>query len=307
MPRIDSPPSDIVPKLRGIHLFHYDAAPCAQRVRFVLAEKGLIRGPDVRFDDVRPKACFAKSGTWGSRIVSLLKKDHFSEAYSNIQPNLVIPALVHDGVLYIESMDIIEYLDTALGGDRLVPGPEEGRYGDVQYLTELGKGLHQSIRYVSYRWSAGRLGKLGHHQQTNIQTLLSGKADGENLVEFYRNFSGDKIPFEVYRDHLRALARGFSELEQRLNDGRPFLTGEGLTMADAIWVMKVVRLEEMGYPTDELFPAVNEWHSRLSARPSYKEVMAHTRTIHGIFKTKAWFEQRLDVGLPKTVRELAHD
>ena len=51
MTRVENPKSPIVAKLEGVHLFHYDGAPCAQRVRFALHEKGLVRGREGRFDD----------------------------------------------------------------------------------------------------------------------------------------------------------------------------------------------------------------------------------------------------------------
>lgn len=305
MPRVENHTSEIVPKLTGLHLFHYDVAPCAQRVRFVLAEKGVQRGPDIRFDDVTGANCSAPAGTWASRIVSLIKKDHFTDTYARIQPNLVIPALVHDGELYIESMDIIEYLDGILGGDRMVPDTQDPRSDDVRHLTELGKKLHQSIRYVSYRWGAGRMGKITDDQQDKLERLLENGADGENLAEFYRTFSNDLIPQDVFDEHLCALSRGFQELETRLQDGRAFLTGNTVTMADAIWSMKVIRLEEMGYPTGDLFPAVAEWFDRIAARPSHAVIKSHYRTMRGVFKTRAWIEQKLDTGLPRAARELA--
>jgi glutathione S-transferase len=56
-----------------------------------------------------------------------------------------IVSLVHDGVLYIESIDIIEYLDDAFGGDPLMPRDPE-RAADAHLLVERGKQLHVSIR-----------------------------------------------------------------------------------------------------------------------------------------------------------------
>ena len=108
MALVEQPESPIVSKLKGVHLFHYDGAPCAQRVRFALHEKGLVRGREVRFDADDAASCAAQPGAWVSRQVSLVKKEHLTEAYSKIQPNLVVPALVHDGRLHIESMEIIE-------------------------------------------------------------------------------------------------------------------------------------------------------------------------------------------------------
>lgn len=51
MARVENPKSPLVGKLKGVHLFHFDGAPCAQRVRFALREKGLRRGREIRFDD----------------------------------------------------------------------------------------------------------------------------------------------------------------------------------------------------------------------------------------------------------------
>ncbi len=44
MPKVEQPASPIPGALNGLHLFHFDGAPCAQRVRFALGEKGLARG-----------------------------------------------------------------------------------------------------------------------------------------------------------------------------------------------------------------------------------------------------------------------
>ena len=121
MALVEQPASPLVGRLRGVHLFHFGGAPCAQRVRFALHEKGLARGREVRFDDEADAACAGEDGAWVSRTVSLIKKDHLTPAYAAIQPNLVVPALVHDGRLHLESMEIIEYLDEAFGGTPLVP------------------------------------------------------------------------------------------------------------------------------------------------------------------------------------------
>ena len=51
---VHDPKSDLPRKLSGLHLFHYGGAPCAQRVRLVLAEKGVRRGPDVPWQSDAP-------------------------------------------------------------------------------------------------------------------------------------------------------------------------------------------------------------------------------------------------------------
>ena len=46
--------------------------------------------------------------------MSLPRQENLSEAYAAIHPHLVVPALVHDGVLHIESVDIMDYVDREL-------------------------------------------------------------------------------------------------------------------------------------------------------------------------------------------------
>ncbi|MCV6624434.1 MAG: glutathione S-transferase family protein, partial [Cellvibrionaceae bacterium] len=227
--------------------------------------------------------------------VSLIKKEQFTEAYSAIQPNLVIPALVHNGELYTESIDIIEYLDSVLAGERLVPSADDPRYEDFHYLTELGKKLHWSIRHVTYRW--GGVGRLNAKEQDKVESLLKRGQDEENLAEFYRDFNQGKISQETYDEHLRAIGQGFDELTKRLKDGRLFLTGDSLTIADAIWAMKVIRLEEMAYPTRELHLEVSEWFARIAARPSYETLVGNYRVLRLVFKVKSWLEKKLGTGL----------
>lgn len=306
MPRIDKPISPLVGRLEGLHLFHFDGAPCAQRVRFAMAEKGLKRGREVQFGSDDPAACAGEEGAWVSRIVSLVKKDHFSETYAQIQPNLVVPALVHDGVLHTESMDIVAYIDETFGGDPLVPRNDPELLKHVVDLTELGQRLHRSIRFVSFYWGLGRLGKLSSKEEAQLRQLLNGQKDEENLVQFYEHYDKGAIPEAVYLEHLDKLTDAFRHLESLLADDRNFLTGDSLTMADVIWAMKVLRLEETGYPFVKIFPNLYRWFQRMASRPAFiGGVMSNHRTLSKVFKTKAKFEAMIGIGLQKVVMKRA--
>ena len=113
MALINSPKSNLIEKLEGVHLFGFDGAPCSQRVSFALAEKGLRRARRVPWQSANPRHLRSERGTYVFRNVSLVTHDNLTEAYADIQPNMVVPALVHDGQLHIESMEIIDYLDQA--------------------------------------------------------------------------------------------------------------------------------------------------------------------------------------------------
>lgn len=300
--KIENPESPIVGKLEGVHLFHYDGAPCAQRVRFALHEKGLIRGREVKFDAQDPKACAGEDGAWVSRQVSLVKKEHMTETYAKIQPNLVVPALVHDGELHVESMDIVAYLDDAFGGTPLVPKHDPELMAKAQALTELGKALHRSIRFVTFRWGLRGLARLSNKEEKQLKDLLKNAEDGEQLISFYEGYDNESIPDSVYVEHLEKLNAAFKDHEQQLQDGRLFLTGNDLTMADIIWAMKTLRLTECDYPFDELFPAYSAWFQRIAERPSFQEgVMGKHKFMSSAFRVKANIEQLFGIGLKKEV------
>jgi glutathione S-transferase len=302
MARIDQPISQIVGKLQGLHLFHFDGAPCAQRVRFPLHEKGLVRGREIKFDADDTESCQGEKGAWVSRHVSLVKKEHLTTAYAQIQPNLVVPALVHDGVLHIESMDIVGYLDEAFGGEPLVPRHSPALLADAQALTALGKELHRSIRFVTFRWGLRGLGRLNGKEEQQLRELLKSADDGEKLISFYEGFDGKAIPEELYVEHLEKLTGAFRKHEERLQDGRLFFTGDTLTMADVIWAMKTLRLTECGYPFAQCFPAYYAWYERVSARRSFQEgVLGKHRLMSKAFQAKAAVENIMGIGLKREV------
>jgi glutathione S-transferase len=305
MPRIDAPKSPIPGRLKGLHLFHFDGAPCAQRVRFALGEKGLARGREEKFDDVAARAVEADPERWVSRVVSLVKKDHMTETYAKIHPNMVVPALVHDWTLYLESMDIIAYLDEAFGGAPLIPHDPATREATMARVEEA-KTLHRSIRYVTFYWGLGRLAMLNRKEQQSLVALARQGADGENLVEFYDGYSNGTIPLTVYRDHLAKLYSAFREIDRELADGRKFLMSDDVSIADAFWSMKVLRLLECGYPVREQHPQLHAWYERVYRRPSFQnEVMGKNRWTNRAFRSKAAIENMLGIGLRRAVETLA--
>lgn len=304
MAMVDNCRSPIPGALKGLHLFHFDGAPCAQRVRFALGEKGLARGREERFDALTPSAVKADPGRWVSRVVSLPKKQHMTNTYADIHPNMVVPALVHDGKLILESMDIIEYIDSEFGGDALIPVQPALRQATMQRVEEA-KELHRSIRYVSFYWGLGRLAVLNPSERRHLAQLAGNGGDGENLVDFYNGYSNRSIPKSVYLEHLKKIYDAFSHLDEAISDGRQFLMSDEISIADAFWSMKVLKLLEVGYPVRRYHPSLYAWYRRVYERPSFQnEVMSKNRGLNRFFRAKSTVENFMGFGLEKALKEV---
>jgi glutathione S-transferase len=210
---------------------------------------------------------------------------------------MVVPALVHDGRLYLESMDIVAYLDELVPANPLIPSdPERRRLAED--LVADGKRLHVSLRFVSFRWGLGRLGRVGAKEEEALRRLEPAESP-ERMFDFYSRYDKGSIDESTYLGHLAALEQGFARLEARLTgDGRTFLTGDSLTMADMLWALKALRLTECGYPFARRFPHVETWFARVCARPSFQSgVMQRYRLLSGAFRWKAAVENFFGAGL----------
>ena len=71
---------------KGVHLFHFPSSSCSQKTRIFLTEKGV---------------------EWEPHPINLMTHENFTDWYLGINPRGLVPALVHDGDVHIESNDIM--------------------------------------------------------------------------------------------------------------------------------------------------------------------------------------------------------
>jgi glutathione S-transferase len=82
---------------RGLHAIHTHLSSCSQKLRIFLNLKGI---------------------KWESHLVDLMAGENFRPWFLGINPRGLVPVLVHDGAVHIESNDIIQYVKV----DFLNPG-----------------------------------------------------------------------------------------------------------------------------------------------------------------------------------------
>ena len=112
-----------------IELYHHGSSVCAAKVRFVLMEKDL---------------------EWQGHYLDILKGEHFTPDYLKLNPMAVVPTLVHDGEVLVESTVICEYLDDAFPERPLKPSSPLDRARMRLWTKAVDEHIQPACKYITY-------------------------------------------------------------------------------------------------------------------------------------------------------------
>jgi glutathione S-transferase len=227
-------------------LYHGASAVCAAKVRVTLAEKG---------------------ADYESRPVNLQTGEQFDPAYMKLNPNAVVPTLVHDGKVLIESTVINEYIDDVIAGPALLPADPYGR-ACVRLWTKREDTIHDAINTMTAAilFRAELLQKPPEERRKRYEKMPdpAKRAKWEEIIE-------KGLASGLVDEALARFAKLFRDMEKALAKG-PWLTGAEFTLADIGQISFFYRLEmlECSGIWTEHFPKVADWFERCKARPSFK-------------------------------------
>ncbi|BFM18176.1 glutathione S-transferase family protein [Maricurvus nonylphenolicus] len=245
MPIIETTRNDIK-NLKGLHLFHFAASNCSQRVRMVLEEKGVH---------------------WTSHHINLQKYEHLSQEFQELNPKGVVPVLVHDGITITESNDIITYVDENFPGKSLQPTTEEGKEFLAEALSRSSK-IQDSLKVSSFEFLFKPVRKMNTDQLNHYEASVKN----QYLVDFMREFSSaEGFSQEKIRSSVSELVDIVSYLEDRLASSQ-WLSGTAFGLADISWVVNIYRLRKMAFPFSD-YPHVARWLDAIAMRSSYKNAI----------------------------------
>jgi len=232
-----------------LELYHNDMSVCAQKVRLVLAEKGIA--PTLHHFNLR-------------------KGDQFAPDYLKLNPNGVVPTLVHDGRVVIESTLIAEYLDEAFPAKPLRPADLVDRAAMRIWASIPDQGLHAACGTVSsavaFRHQYLALGP--EELERNIAETPDAARRERKRVTIEK---GLDAPFAG--DAMRTYDGVLARMETRLGHGKPWLIGEHYTLADVAMTPYVTRLAHLHF--DGMWakrPKLAAWYERIQARPNYAAI-----------------------------------
>jgi len=226
-----------------LELYHTATSTCSQKVRMTLAEKGV---------------------EFVSRNVNLRLNENLTPEYLAINPNGVVPTLVHDGDVIMDSSVICEYLDEVFPNPRLGPDDAVGRAHMRKWLRFLEEVPTAAIRVPTFHMA------LKPFVGVDQETYRTERADIRPLRKhFYRKMGKTGFSPEEVEASLDNLDLTLRRMEEALAEG-PWLMGEQFSLADIVVIPTIDRLDDLGMAHMwGGYPGVAGWYARIKARPSY--------------------------------------
>lgn len=236
----------------GFVLYNAPQSTCSQRVRYALHAKG--QG----FEEHK---------------LDLFSGDQLKPEYLAINPNGVVPALVHDGEPVIDSAVILEYLEDILP-DLAPMRPRDPREAArmramMRFIDEVPT---PAVRVPSYN-----LAFLPHFQAMSddeFQALCDSKPLRR---EFLMRMGRTGFPEKDMDEAMGRLRRGVERMGRWLDEsGGPWVMGRDISLADIAIMPVIVRMDDinLGGAWDDI-PAIGGWLERIRATKPFGKTYYH--------------------------------
>lgn len=236
---------------RGLHLLHWHTSSCSQKTRIVLALKGV---------------------EWTGHLVDLTAAKNTSAWFQGVNPRGLVPVLVLDGAVHVESNDILRVLEDRFPEPRLIP---TGRDAEMAAGLADEDALHLDLRTLSFRFVFGRDGPTKSPEQMRAYRTLGAKTVGgrpdtakSKEIAYWDRMAAEGITDAACRAAFASFRTAFDRLDVTLA-GQAHILGDALSLLDIAWYVYAYRLRLGGYPLASLHPNVAAWFARLDARPEF--------------------------------------
>lgn len=243
-------------------LYHANHSTCSQKVRLCLSEKGL---------------------DWESRLVNLATNEHLAPDYLALNPNGVVPTLIHDDAVITDSGVICEYLEEVFPDTPLLPKEPSERAIVRAWIRYLDEVPTAAVRVPSFNMAF-----LPRYDGLDDDAFQKEQADIRPLRKhFYEKMGRKGFDDNEVDNAMEQLKSTISRMENRLQDNA-WLSGPELGLADFIAAPLIDRLDDLKLENlwTTTSPRVTDWLERLRARPSFSKA----------FYTKSRLSEFLPIG-----------
>jgi glutathione S-transferase len=237
-----------------LDLYHHGTSTCSAKVRFALVEKNL---------------------QWTGHYIDILKGEQFSPAYTALNRKAVVPTLVHEGSVIVESTVICEYLDDEFPELPLRPLSARARANMRLWTKLVDEHLHPVTGEVTY--VAALRHTLLRRGDEELQRFLDSRPPpGVSAAWHERRKIIVKLGFDTpgIDQGFRVFDQMFAQMEEALANG-PWLLGEEFSLADvglAPYVNRLAMMSMSGMWTINR-PRVANWFDLIKGRQAFKSAV----------------------------------
>ncbi len=233
-----------------IELYHNGMSTCSQKVRITLAEKGQ---------------------DFVSHHFNLRAGDQHKPEYIAINPNGVVPTIIHDGKIVYESAVVDEYLDDIFPDPPLKPADPYGRAKMRLWVKQLDEGLHAASATISaciafrYQFMEGKTDE-------ELKKTLDGYVDPVKRERMTENVL-EGVESRFFKPAIRRVVKMLDDMQASLSE-TTWMAADSYSLADIAFVPYVTRVAHLQqtWLFDER-PKVADWLERTRERASYQKGM----------------------------------
>lgn len=232
-----------------IALYHNAASTCSQKVRLVLAEKGL---------------------DYESHEIDLMGGAQHDPEYVKLNPNHVVPTIVDDDRVFIESTLINEYLEDAYPEVPMRPSDPAGRHA-MRLWTKRFDELQPSVGVLTY--AIGTRPMVLQQNPEDMEANLAQMPDASRRAQRRRVIEhGVQAP--EFADAVGTFLRVLDQMQSELRD-QEWIAGSLFSLADAAALPAVMRFDHLAMtPALDARPQVADWYARVRARASFERAVS---------------------------------
>ena len=209
----------------------------------------------------------AKGLPFEEKKLDLLAGDQLNPDYLRLNPNGVVPTLVHDSVVVIDSSVIIEYLD------EIAPEPENftpAAPGERAAMRALMRFIDE-MAAAAVRVPTFNLAFLPRFAAMSEQEFAAFAESKPLRKEFMLAMGRSGFPQKDMDAAMTRLRRTYERMDAEIKaSGGPWLLGGEISLADIAVMPAIVRMADLGQDKGwQDLPRVQRWYDAIRACPAF--------------------------------------
>ena len=225
----------------------------------------------------KPMLTLAEKGVaFESHYLDLLQFDQHRPEYLAINPQGTIPAMTHGSLVLTESTAIMEYVDEAFPGPRLMPANAQDAWRVRWWMKFMDQWLAPSFSMIG--WSIFVGPSVRQRDPAELEAAIDRIPLPERRVAWRKAIHNQFSPEEIAESNRR-VAIGINMLEDALSK-RAWLGSDHYSLADinGFNLAYALPLSQPHLSSDEKTPHIMEWLRKIYERPATKAIWAMGRT-----------------------------